>query len=56
MINSVSQSAGVDYWHQPHSERTAPPTKPKQHEKEDTVQLSRQAQKAVEASHQQDKR
>jgi hypothetical protein len=55
MINSVSQSAGVSHWRQHDTPRTPPPPKPKEHEKPDSVQLSRQAQKAADADRGRDK-
>jgi hypothetical protein len=52
MINSVGQSAGVNnHWDQHQTQRTPPPAKPKADEKQDSVELSPQAQKAVDADH-----
>jgi hypothetical protein len=49
MINSISSSAGVQQWAQQQPQRTAPPAKPAHHQKQDSVQLSQQAQKAQQA-------
>jgi hypothetical protein len=57
MINSVSASTGVSDWHQAqHTQRMAPPPKPKEdQQRQDTVELSRQAQQEVRRQHQQSK-
>lgn len=51
MINSVSQSSGVSNSHQHEAQRTPPPAKTKEHEKQDSVHLSQQAQQAADADH-----
>ncbi len=54
MINGVGASAGVSDWQQSQfTQRTAPPAKPKEHQqRQDTVELSRRAQKEVERQQQ----
>ncbi len=49
MVNGVSSSAAVTQWHIHAQEQTKPPAKPKATYKEDTVVLSHQATKAVDA-------
>jgi hypothetical protein len=51
MILSVNNSAGVTNWIASQPDRTALPPKPKEHEKQDTVQLSQEAQRAAEDRH-----
>jgi hypothetical protein len=47
MIHSVSNSAGVSNWSQQQPPPPAQPAKPKHHEKQDSVELSREAQLAA---------
>ena len=52
MINSVSHSAGVTLWQQQQAtQRTEQPSQPKPHQKQDSVKLSPEAQKAGDVDH-----